>query len=151
MEGDRTRIMDLREGLRNVSISGRVLETGEPKMVETKRGPATLSEAVVGDESGRVKVTLWGSHAGTLKEGEAVRIEGAWTTSYRGKVQVNVGRESTIEKVDSEDVPQAEDIPEEMPEAQYRGFGQRQPYRSGGFGGFRGGGYQPRRGGRRRF
>lgn len=117
MEGDRTRIMDLKEGLRNISISGRVLEAGEPKMVETKRGPATLSEAVIGDESGRVKVTLWGSHAGTLKEGEAVKIEGAWTTSYRGKVQVNVGRESTIERVESDEVPQASDIPEEMPEA----------------------------------
>jgi replication factor A1 len=32
---------------------------------------------VIGDETGRVKVTLWGKHAGTLKEGEAVEIRNA--------------------------------------------------------------------------
>ncbi|MCE4603958.1 MAG: OB-fold nucleic acid binding domain-containing protein [Aeropyrum sp.] len=143
MSGEDTRIMDLKSGMRNVSIKGRVLETGEPKVVETRRGPATLSEAVVGDETGRVKVTLWGDHAGKLKEGEVVRIDGAWTTSYRGKVQVNAGRESRIERLEDESAPKEEEIPEESPSAPERG------YPRGGFNR----GFQSRRGfgGRRRF
>lgn len=144
-----TRIMDLRVGMRNVSIKGRVLETGETKVVETKRGPATLSEAVVGDESGRVKVTLWGDHAGTLSEGDVVRIDGGWTTSFRGKVQFNAGRETRIEKLGDGEAPQPDEIPEDMPEAPERRH-------FGGYprGGFRGQGYPggQRRGGfRRRF
>ena len=100
MSGEETRkVMDLREGEDNVSVKVRVLETREPKVVQTRRGPRTISEAIVGDETGRMKLTLWGKHAGTLQEGEAIEITGAWTTQYRGEVQLNVGYRGEIRRI----------------------------------------------------
>jgi replication factor A1 len=67
--GGVTRVIDLREGMDGVSVRVRVLEAGEAKVIETRNGPRTISEALVGDESGRVRLTLWGKLAGSIKKG----------------------------------------------------------------------------------
>lgn len=103
-----------------------------PKTIHTQRGDRTISEAVVGDETGRIKLTAWGQQAGKLNEGDAVELKGAWTTSFKGQVQLNIGSRGSIEKIDDGEVPKAEEIPENTPKAQSTG-------------------YRPPRGGSRRF
>jgi len=120
------KIKDLREK-RSVTVKGRVLEVSEKRTVQTKYGPAELSEAVIGDETGRVKVTLWREKAGTLKEGEVVEIRDGWTTSYRGEVQINVNKRTEIIKLDDSEAPPPEEIPEDRPKS-----GERRGRRSGG-------------------
>ncbi|MFN4046363.1 MAG: single-stranded DNA-binding protein [Acidilobaceae archaeon] len=99
----------------SVNVKVRVLEAGESKVIETRSGPRTISEAVVGDESGRVRLTLWGKLAGTIKKGETVEIRNAWTTTYRGQVQLNVGARGSIVRIPSGEVAEEENIPEETP------------------------------------
>ncbi len=113
--GDSVKISDLRENMDNVNVRVRVLEAGESKVIETRSGPRTISEALVGDESGRVRLTLWGKLAGTLKKGDTVEIRNAWTTTYRGQVQLNVGARGNIVKIRSEEVAAEDEIPEETP------------------------------------
>ncbi len=128
----KTKIIDLKPRSENVNVKGRVIEASPPKTINTRKGIRTISNAVIGDETGRVQVTLWGSKAGTLKEGEVVEIEGAWTTSFRGKVQLNVGRSTEVKIVDNNEAPQAEDIPEDEPTAPmepYRSSGRRRGFR----------------------
>ncbi len=112
------KIADLREGLDGIDIKVRVIEAKEPKVIQTRKGSRVISEAIVGDETGRVKLTLWGKQAGTLHEGEAVEIKGAWTTSYRGEVQLNVGSKGQITKIEEDEVPSSENIPENVPKAE---------------------------------
>ena len=116
-ESKKKRIIDLKAGEEHVHITGRVLETTPPRQIQTRKGPRTISNAVIGDESGRIQATLWGSKAGTLKEGEVVDIKEAWTSSYRGKVQLNIGRSTIVERVEDTEAPTAEEIPEEEPTA----------------------------------
>jgi len=111
------KISELKPGMNNLSLKVRVIEAGEPRIIQTRKGPRTISNAIVGDETGRVKLTLWGDKAGTIHEGEAVEIEGAWTTSYRGEVQLNVGSRGSITEVSGEEVPGSEEIPENTPKA----------------------------------
>ena len=121
------RIIDLKQGESWIKVKGRVLETGEVKRIETRRGPRTISEAVIGDESGRIKVTLWGDKAGSLKKGEVVEIDGAWTTAYRGEVQLNAGSKTKITELEDTEAPSEDEIPNETPKAPNtfrRGFGQ---------------------------
>ncbi len=118
MEENRNlKVSNLKEGMDNVSIKGRVLSASDPKIIQTRKGPRRISEAVIGDDSGRVKTTLWGKHAGSLNQGEAVEIKGAWTTSYRGEVQLNVGFKGEITRIDDSQVPEADEVPEEVPKA----------------------------------
>jgi len=122
------KISELKEGEQNVSVTARVIDAQEPRVIETKKGPRTISEAYLGDDTGRIKTTFWGEKAGSVEKGDVVKIEGAWTTSFKGKVQLNVGSKSTVEKVDDGMAPPEEEIPEEEPEAESRGF---QPRRGG--------------------
>ncbi|MEM0340587.1 MAG: OB-fold nucleic acid binding domain-containing protein [Acidilobaceae archaeon] len=115
------KVSDLKEGLEGLTLRVRVLEVYDKKVVETKRGPRTLSEALVGDETGRVKLTLWGKLAGSLKAGEVIEISNCWTTSYKGEVQVNAGSLSSIKRIEEKELPNVEEIPEDRPRTSTKG------------------------------
>ncbi|BAB65497.1 MULTISPECIES: OB-fold nucleic acid binding domain-containing protein [Sulfolobaceae] len=121
------KINNLKPGMENVNVTVRVLEATEAKVIQTKNGARTISEAIVGDDTGRVKLTLWGKLAGSIKEGMVVKIDNAWTTAYKGKVQLNAGSKSQISEVNDESFPQADQIPDTTPSAgEYR-----RPFRGG--------------------
>ncbi len=131
-------VRDLKPGMRGITLRVRVLEASSPETVETRRGKRTLSRALVGDETGRVQVTLWGRAAGRLKPGEAVELRDAWVTSYRGQLVVNVGGADTIARIEDDEVPKASEIPQAMPRAPGRRLlkgtwkpSQRRRFRSG--------------------
>jgi replication factor A1 len=133
------KVGNLKPNQDNVSVTVRVLEASEPKVIQTKSGPRTISEAIVGDDTGRVKLTLWGQLAGKVKQGMVVKIENAWTTAYRGKVQLNAGSRSKVTEMTDSDAPSADQIPTNEPEAPNmpprRNFGRRPYNRSyGGYG-----------------
>ncbi len=111
------KISDLRPGEDGVNVKGRVLEVGEPRDVETRSGLRTLSEAVIGDETGRIKLTLWGEHAGSLSVGQVIEVQNGFTTAFRGKVQLNVGQRGAIKVLDDSEVVPEDQIPDESPEA----------------------------------
>ncbi len=116
-EKDLVKVRDLKPGMENVNLEVRVIETSEPKTIQTRKGVRTISEAIIGDDTGRVRATLWGRKAGTLHEGEAVRIEGAWTTSYRGRVVVNIGSRTQVKEVKNDSIPLSDEIPYLEPKA----------------------------------
>ena len=140
-ENQSRKISSLREGENDVTVRVRVIKVEEPKVINTRKGPKRISEAIVGDDTGRIKLTLWGKHAGSLEEGEAVEIQGAWTTSYRGDVQLNVGFRGEIKRIEDEEVPREEDVPEETPKASSSGWKPNYRGRQGGrrgYGSYRG-------------
>ncbi|MEM1628183.1 MAG: OB-fold nucleic acid binding domain-containing protein [Desulfurococcaceae archaeon] len=125
-------IMDLKPGMENVAVKVRVISVDKPKVIQTKKGPRTISNAMIGDETGRVEATLWGEKAGSIDKGQVIEIKGAWVTEFKGKVQLNVGKSSTISQLPQDAV--SENIPDQMPRGggaetrQYRG---RKPPRRG--------------------
>jgi len=139
----KTKVMDLKPEMNNLDVVVRVIEAEEPKTINTRAGTRTISEALVGDETGRVKLTLWGKAAGSVQEGQAVEIKGAWTTTYRGDVQLNIGGTGNVSEVSDENVPSAEEIPEDSPKAPEGYRPQKKYYRSRRS---YGSGYRPGRG-----
>ncbi len=111
------KVQDLKPGMNNVNIVVRVLDVSEPKRVMTRSGERTISEAVVGDETGRVKLTLWGKASGSVSKGDVIEIRGAWTTSFKGYVQLNVGGSRSIKKLGNEAVAKEDEIPDTSPKA----------------------------------
>ena len=120
-----TRIIDLKPNMELINITARVIEIKPLRKIQTSKGIRTLSEAIIGDESGRIKAVLWGKHAGNLNEGDAIRINNAWTTTFRGELQLNIGSKSTINKIEDSEAPNIESIPNQYPKAE------EEKYRSG--------------------
>ncbi|MEM4620710.1 MAG: OB-fold nucleic acid binding domain-containing protein [Desulfurococcaceae archaeon] len=132
MVGSRILIKELKPNQENISIIARVIQTTPPRTINTRKGVRTISNAIIGDESGRVEAVLWGVKAGSLNVNDVVEINGAWTTSFRGKVQLNIGKTSSIKKVDDNLVPPVDSIPETEPESFGKESSQRREFRSRG-------------------
>ena len=91
------KIKELKDDMHNVSVVVKVINVSPPKTVRTKKGETTIREATVEDDSGRIKLTLWGKQ--NIKPGATVKIENAWTTVYKGEIKLNVSSKSKISEV----------------------------------------------------
>ncbi|MEM3831325.1 MAG: OB-fold nucleic acid binding domain-containing protein [Sulfolobales archaeon] len=123
--------MELKDNESNISVIARVLSTTKPRVIQTKKGSRTISEAIIGDDTGRIKLTLWGPRAGSVRENDVIRIDNAWTTSYKGEVQLNAGSRSNIEVVDIEGFPESDQVPESTPRSTSSRSFERRSFRGG--------------------
>jgi hypothetical protein len=86
-------IENLRDGMRNVTIEGKIREKEDLRMVRSRRGePLSVANAAVEDETGRVILVLWNEQIRWVTVDDNIRVENGYVNSYRGIIQLNVGR-----------------------------------------------------------
>ncbi len=87
-------IKDLNDGMKRVSVEGKVVEKGDTREVKSKYKDETyrIADAVIADESGSIKLTLWNEQIEQVNVGDNVKIENGYVTSFKGEVQLNVGK-----------------------------------------------------------
>lgn len=94
------KIGDLKAGMPGVSIVGRIDSVTEPRTVNLRAGgTAQVADAIVSDETGNVKLSLWDDQINLVKQGDKISIENGYTQSYRGEISLNIGRYGKLEKV----------------------------------------------------
>ncbi|MEO3992901.1 MAG: single-stranded DNA-binding protein [Desulfurococcaceae archaeon TW002] len=114
----KTKISNLKPGMNRVNLVVRVISVEPSRTINTRSGLRTITEAVVGDETGKVKLTMWGKAlTDKLKEGDSIEIRNAWTTVFKGLVQLNVGGEENIKISSEEALPEPGEIPDKYPQA----------------------------------
>ncbi len=88
------KIAELKNGDKRVSVEATVLEKGTPRQVHSKFGTETytVADALVGDDSGKMKLTLWNEQIAQVNVNDKIRIENGYVTSFKGEVQLNVGK-----------------------------------------------------------
>jgi replication factor A1 len=92
------KISELRDGMRRVDAEGEVTEISETRDVSLRTGgEARVADAILNDETGSIKVSLWDDQIDMVKVGSKIKIENGYTNSYRGEVRLNVGRYGTLE------------------------------------------------------
>lgn len=94
------KISDLKEGMNNISIEGKIVEISEPRSVTTRYGKRSVADALINDGSGEVVLSLWEGQINEVKVGDKVSIKGAFVTRFREKLQVNIPRSGKIEVID---------------------------------------------------
>ena len=80
---------DMRSG---INVQGKIRDKGEVRTVTTKFGETKVCDAFLEDESGRIKLTLWADDTEKVKNGDEVKLEGGYTTTFRNETQLNKGR-----------------------------------------------------------
>ncbi len=90
------KISDLRPGMRNINIEGRVVEISEQKEVVTRFGLKRIANATLEDETGSVTLALWEEQIDTVSEGDTIQIIDGFTRIFRGKLQLSVPKRGRI-------------------------------------------------------
>jgi replication factor A1 len=87
-------IKDLRNGMKRVEVEAQVTEKGNPREVMSRYKDVTytVADAVVADESGSIKLTLWNEQIDQVNVNDKIKIENGYITSFKGEIQLNVGK-----------------------------------------------------------
>ncbi|MFC7325771.1 single-stranded DNA binding protein [Halorubrum rutilum] len=113
---DTYRVEDLSLGAADVDLVGQVLDTDSIRTFDRDDGSeGRVANLTVGDETGRVRVTLWDDKADLTEEfepGEVVEVGDGYVRERDGDLELHVGDRGTVERVDEdvEYVPETTDI-----------------------------------------
>ncbi|MEM2963415.1 MAG: OB-fold nucleic acid binding domain-containing protein [Candidatus Anstonellales archaeon] len=87
------KISELKAGIGNVDVEGKIIKLEEPREVVTKFGKKLrVANAILQDESGEIALSLWGDDIDKVKEGSTIRIEQGWVSEFKGTPQLSCGR-----------------------------------------------------------
>ena len=91
------KIADLREGIGNVSVTGKIVSV-EARNITVKGEPRVVFSGIIADETGKVQFSAWNDFG--LANGDTVSIKNAYIRSWNGIPQLNFGDKAEINKVD---------------------------------------------------
>jgi len=88
------KIRDLRDEMRRVDVEGKVIQKSETREVNSRYKNETyrVADAIIRDDTGTIKLTLWNEQIDQVNVDDTVRIENGYIRSFRGEIQLNVGR-----------------------------------------------------------
>ncbi len=132
-EGELVKIGDLNSYSRKVYTVVKVISKTEAREVTSRKDMSThkVAEALVGDETGSIYLTLWDDVLDEVEEEQILNIKDAYINLFRGSMRLNLGRFGSYELLESapfEDVNLDNNLSSKVFERQSR-------YDRGGFGG----------------
>lgn len=88
------KISELRPRVR-VDTTFKVLEKNEPRVTRTGK---KVTEALVGDDSGTVLMTLWEETIDELDVGKTYTLTNGYANLFRGSLRLTIGRMGSVEE-----------------------------------------------------
>jgi len=100
-EDNLIKVRDLKPYTRNVNVRVKIVKVGEERRVISRfdRAQHRLAEALVGDETGLIILTLWNEAIDLAKEKEntTVVIRNGFVSVFRNFMRLNLGKKGRIE------------------------------------------------------
>jgi ssDNA-binding replication factor A large subunit len=93
------KISEINRSMSNISIEAKVIDISEPREVQTRYGKKNVADATLEDDSGQISLTLWEEKITSISVGDNIKVTGAYVTSFKDKMQLNVPRNGIIEVV----------------------------------------------------
>jgi hypothetical protein len=86
-------IQNLRYGMKKVNLTAEVLEIEKPHLIRTQYGNSVMLTGVwIGDETGKVKLCLWGEQKSFPVVGDIVQIKHSSVRTFRGERLLSLGK-----------------------------------------------------------
>jgi len=101
-DSNEAKIEELKPRMKRVDITFKVVDKGEVREVTSRRTFDThkIADAIVGDETGTVKLPLWNETIESIEVGRTYRLENRYTGLFRGNLQLKIGRHSELKKAE---------------------------------------------------
>ena len=137
---------------RAVNVTAKVVSKSEIRDIPMGRDGSAhkVCDALVGDETGAIYLTLWDDNIEKVNENDTLRVENGYVTLFKGNMRLNIGKYG---KLDMAKEPLTAEVNTENNVSNKAYEQERRPFRGGYGGGGRdrgyggGGGYGGGRGG----
>lgn len=98
-------VEDLRPSLRGINLKVKCGEKREEREVTSRKTGETLrvTEALVGDNTGCVLLTLWNDDIDKAQEDHLYKLENVYTTVFKGSLRLNIGKYGKIEEIEDDE------------------------------------------------
>jgi replication factor A1 len=144
---------------RQLNLTVKVVKKGEARETVSRSDGSShkVVDALVGDETGAIYMTLWDDNIEKVKDGDIIDVKNGYVSLFKGSMRLNIGRFGSFEAsqaaiAEVNDKNNLSDKTFEQERRPYPSFrpryGDEGGYRGGGARGGGGGGF---RGRRRRF
>lgn len=92
------KISELQPRQGNVDVEGTIKEIGETKNFNKFGKELRVADAILEDDSGTTKLTLWNDEIDKFAVGDAVKITNGYVNEFQGEKQLTAGKFGKIEK-----------------------------------------------------
>jgi replication factor A1 len=84
--------------MKSISVEAKVVEKTAPRQVLSryKDEMYNVATAIINDGTGSIKLTLWNDQINQVEVNDTVRIDKGYITSFKGEIQLNVGKYGTL-------------------------------------------------------
>lgn len=93
------KIAELSPASRAVNVKAKVVSKSDVRNIAAGRdgAPHRVCDALIGDETGCVYLTLWDENIEKVQEGDTVNIGNGYVTLFKGNMRLNIGKFGTLE------------------------------------------------------
>jgi len=93
------KVGELTPASRAVNVKAKVVSKTDIRNIAAGRdgAPHRVCDALVGDETGCVYLTLWDDNIEKVNEGDTISVGNGYVTLFRGNMRLNIGRYGTLE------------------------------------------------------
>ena len=104
-------IRDLEAGMKQIDLKARVVKIPKSTLVFTRFGNyATVTNILIADETGVVKLCLWNEQITPISEGAIIQIKNARMSTFRGERQLRIGKNGKLSVIEGVEFPSLEKI-----------------------------------------
>ncbi len=93
------KIKELKTGQGSVEVEGIVEEIGETRSFNKFGRELRVANAILKDDSGSIKLTLWNDDVTRFKDGDKIKVVNGYVNEFQGEKQLTSGKFGRIEKV----------------------------------------------------
>jgi replication factor A1 len=93
------KVSELNPQSRAVNVLAKVVSKTEVRNITAGRDGAAhkVSDALVGDETGCIYLTLWDDNIEKVNSGDTIAVKNGYINLFRGNMRLNIGRYGTLE------------------------------------------------------
>jgi len=97
------KVKDVNSGVKWVNLKARVVEKPIARTVFSRYGnnPVGVSNSTISDDTGSIKLPLWNSQISMVSIGDTVQIENGRVRTFRGELQVSVGKSGKLTVIEN--------------------------------------------------
>ena len=95
-------ISELSPSSQNVNVYFRIMDISESQDVRVKATGRLhkVTDAIVGDSSGIILLTIWDEWIDEIRIGDSYLLEGGYVSVFEGSLRLNIGRKGELIKIE---------------------------------------------------